>query len=275
LLAFLRHDGVSGTGVHADTVQRAVAYLLAQQDAAGAFGPACDGRMYNHGLATVALIEAYRWSGAESLRAPIGRAIGFIREEQLESGGWGYAKRVGAEANTSISVWQLYALNLAQESGLAESPAVLGRGMRWLHGMVDGNGLFGYERAGDFPNGSDTLTAMGAFCLFGNRRALGAEPAEAAKIEQALQAVASHWDRETDFYRWFFLSHAIQARGTPELRASLARIQESLVGMRSLAGATAGTWDPKGAWSSVGGRLYTTAMATLALQAGSRSTKIM
>jgi hypothetical protein len=267
LLTFLRQT--RSAGAHAGTVQRAVAYLVGQQEASGAFGPACDGRMYNHGIATVALVEAYRRTGAEALRAPLGRALAFIGAEQLDSGGWSYAKRVHAEANTSISVWQLYALNLAAQAGLSDSPAAYGRGARWLRGVVDGNGLFGYERAGDFPNGSDTLTAMGAFCLFGDRGALGAEPAEAVKIEQALRSVAANWNKETDFYRWFFLAHAIQASGTPELRASLARIQESLLGMRSVEGVTAGTWDPKGAWSSVGGRLYTTAMATLALEAGS------
>lgn len=268
MLAFLRGSAAPSEEAHEAVIWRSVDYLTRQQDASGAFGPAASGRMYNHGIATVALLEAYRRSQAPGLREPITRAIGFIRAQQLESGGWGYVCRDGEQANTSISVWQLHALQLARAAGIADTTPAYRRGIRWIGGVIDGEGCFGYERRGDFPSGSDTLTAMGAFCLLSAMSPAEAATPEARRVAQALRVVASKGRQDTDFYRWFFLAHALRAAGDESLQAPLDRLHRSLVSMRRTEGAQAGSWEPAGMWSAVGGRIFTTAMATLALQAG-------
>ncbi len=267
LLTFLRGGGVPDGGGHSEVVQRGLEYLVRQQDAAGAFGPAGSGRMYNHGIATVVLLEAYRQGEDARLLPPIARAIDFIRAEQLDSGGWGYAKREGEQANTSVSVWQLHALQLARAEGIADTTPAYRRGLRWIGGVVDGEGCFGYERRGDFPSGSDTLTAMGAFCLLSAMPASEASAPEVQRMARALHAVVAKGGQGTDFYRWFFLAHALKAAGDPTFQEPLDRLRRSLVAMRQTDGAHAGSWEPAGMWSAVGGRIFTTAMATLALQA--------
>jgi hypothetical protein len=264
LLTFVRQPDARVRARYSRVIASAVGYLVRQQDAGGGLGPDIDGRMYNHGIATVALIEAARVAGDERLKEASRAAVQYVAVQQLDSGGWGYRKRSGEEANTSISAWQLHALKLAQEAGLSDTLPAYRRGMRWLRGVMDGAGSFGYQRAGDKSGESDTLTAMGAFCLLADRR--GAEVADIAKVRASLRGAAAGWNRETDFYRWYFLVSALRASGDAELRGALEPVCRSLLTTRNREGTHGGTWEPVGAWSSVGGRIYTTAMATLCLE---------
>jgi hypothetical protein len=221
--------------------------------------------MYNHGIAAVALIEACRETGDMRLREPVRLAVEYIAGQQLDTGGWGYRRRAGEEANTSISVWQLHALKMAYQAGIADALPAYRRGMRWLRGVMDGAGSFGYQRAGDKPGESDTLTAMGAFCLLADRN--GAAATDVSKVRTALRTAASGWDRETDYYRWYFLVSALHASGDEQLRGALEPVCKSLMTTRNRGGTHGGTWEPVGVWSSVGGRIFSTAMATLCLEA--------
>ena len=270
LLAFMKEPGRKET--YAGAIGKALDYLVRQQDARGAIGPLCSGRMYNHGIATVAMLEAYGKTGNQELREPIARAIRFILDQQLDSGGWGYENRVGQQANTSISFWQLQALQLANAAKIGDTAIACRRGLRWLGGVIDGNGLVGYQAKGDFPQGSETLTAMGAVCLGAARPVAGGAPPEARLVQRALQSVTARMDAPTDFYRCFFLARAARAAGGRQFEQPLARLRQSLVAMRSTTGSAAGSWEPVGAWSPVGGRVFSTAMATLSLQAGRTGT---
>jgi hypothetical protein len=264
LLTFVRQSDAAVRARYSKVISSATDYLISRQDASGGLGPDTDGRMYNHGIASVALIEAARFVNDGRVRDAAAMAVRYVAAQQFDSGGWGYRRRAGEEANTSISAWQLHALKLAQEAGFADTLPAYRRGMRWLRGVMDGAGSFGYQRAGDKPGESDTLTAMGAFCLLTDRR--GAEVADIAKVRASLRGAAAGWNRETDFYRWYFLVSALRASGDAELRGALEPVCRSLLTTRNRGGAHGGTWDPVGAWSSVGGRIYTTAMATLCLE---------
>jgi hypothetical protein len=267
LLALVRQAGeASDRDRCAVAIRRATENLLGRQDASGAIGPVGDGRMYNHGIATVALMEAARTDRDSRLRQGLVRAVDFIKSQQLDSGGWGYERREGEQANTSVSVWQLQALQLATANSLPDTNVAYRRGLRWLAGVVDGRGSFGYQREGDSPDSNDTLTAMGAFCLLGAQRASATSAADAGRMSETLHAVASRWDKETDYYRWFFLAQALRAAGGREFHRSLQQLQNSLLAACNRQGAVAGSWDPAGLWSPVAGRVFTTAMATLCLE---------
>jgi hypothetical protein len=267
LLALVRQENEATDRTRCtSTIRRATEYLLRQQDTSGAFGATTDtARMYNHGIATVALLEAARTDQAPQLRTALIRAIDFIKQQQLDSGGWGYVNRNGEQANTSVSVWQLQALQLATTRQLPDASVAYRRGLRWLGGVVDGRGSFGYQQQGDTPDNNDTLTAMGAFCLLDSQHTPENPSADPSHMNQALQGAAVRWDKETDFYRWFFLAQALRAAGGHEFQHSLKRLQDSLLATRNQEGAVAGSWDPTGTWSPVAGRVFTTAMATLCL----------
>ena len=84
-LAFLSRPGPRNQ--HA---AMALDFLLSAQSADGRIGPEFAGAVYNHGIATVAILEAFGTSREERLRAPIDRAVSYIERTRCREGGWGY-----------------------------------------------------------------------------------------------------------------------------------------------------------------------------------------
>ena len=263
VLALLRQDDRNIS----DAAARGIERILGTQSPEGHFGPAEEGLMYNHGIATVALLEAYTRSPDISWKPAIERAVDFVTRSQLPSGGWGYWTEPGDRPNTSISAWQIQALSLARACGVRDTSPDINRAVKWLAGVVDEQGKFGYREPLDFPSGSRTLTAMGAFCLF----TAGEDRGELMRIERRIRAALSSATAdpgpEPDFYRWYFMTAALEAGGGDfdHLRRD---VQQTVLRHRAVTGPHAGTWDPVDPWSAAGGRIYSTAMAVLSLQAG-------
>jgi len=276
LLAFL------GSGQHpensrfAANIARGLSYLLTQQAADGRFGPAFSGASYNHGIATLALIEAYAVTGDERFRGAIGKAVDFITSSQGKEGAWGYF-RSGGPPNTSITVWQLQALLLADSLGWPEAGPSADAGLAWLAGTVDAEGRAGYRRQGDFPYGIRNLSAMAAFCLLMAEGGQGGSVAGAA--ERLAQALAERPD-DVDYCHSYFLSHALQAASvlkSPGRRSGgvSAELDRFLLQHQLKAGPFSGSWEPTDQWGSAGGRIYSTAMAALSLEAAHRTRRLM
>lgn len=265
MLALLQGRG--GTSIEANRVasSRALDYILKHQAQEGHFGDAQNGLMYNHGIATVAVLEAYRKTGNSDLKGPLDKAIAFTRTSQLRSGGWGYWGQGAQGPNTSISVWQLRALCQARDLGWKGTTEHLHAGLLWLRGMVDDSGMVGYRKVRDFPSGSDSLSAMGAYCFLTASLQLDDWQPVGARIKAALLKASPSDPRSVDFYRSYFLASALRTGAVPGKNPELASLQRSLIDLRVTSGANVGTWNPEGPWAAVGGRIYSTAMATLSL----------
>jgi len=243
---------------------RGLDWLVAQQDVRGQLGPDGSATMYNHSMATLALLEGTALETNAAHRAACRRALAYISAAQRTSGGWGYSRGPADNVNTSITVWQLQALLRAEELGFAEARPPVARGLAWLGERVSAEGRMGYRRADDFPNGAETLTAAGALCLL--------RAADAARDPRLARMLA--WVRGTaaqpatpDYYRCYFVSAALAAAGggaDPALEQMLGTV----LARQAHAGAEAGSWTPGDRWSRAGGRIYATAMAVLALQSG-------
>jgi hypothetical protein len=87
-------------------------YLKKKQNAEGYFG----GDMYAHGLATIAICEAYGLTSDPTLKGPAQKAIDFIVSAQHEAGGWRYSPNIPGDL--SVTGWQVMALKSGQMSGL-------------------------------------------------------------------------------------------------------------------------------------------------------------
>ncbi len=267
LLALLQEPAGSLRADRQDAVRRGLAYLTARQHANGTWEPEGTAQMYNHALATLALLEAWRVRHEPPLRDASDRALRFSLSQQHDSGGWGYQKGPGQAANTSITVWHLRTLLTARQAGWQGLEASLRKGLVWLRTMMDEQGYFGYQRPRDAPEGgNETLTAMGALCFFLAGRE-GADPQGSdARLRFALRVAASNPGAQPDYYRWYFVASALSAgadRGYPEL---LATLHTTLLRGQNRGPTHAGSWEPVDRWSTAGGRLYTTTMATLALE---------
>jgi len=274
LLAFTGAHETPTEGRHPETVRRAVRYLLSQQNTNGRFGPFFSSAPYNHGIATLALLETYGLTADGELRMPLGRALHFILARQDRRGGWGYLGPQ-VESNTSVTAWQLQALLLARRLGCPASEDSLEKGLSWVESVLDRKGQAGYRRAGDFPYGAESLTAMAAFCLL-------AGPSEAARgdeeerLVEALVRLASRSADGIDYYRHYFLTQALCAArrhghtDDARLAGLIAELQEDLLARQLTDGPNAGSWDPTDRWGSAGGRMYATTLACLSLQADRR-----
>jgi len=220
--------------------------------------------MYNHSMATLALLEGYARETNAAHRAACQRALAYITTAQRASGGWGYSRGPSANVNTSITVWQLQALLRADELGFANVRTQLTRGLAWLAGRVGETGRVSYRSANDFPNGSETLTAAGALCLL--RTPTGRHDPRVTQMLALVRGTAAQTET-LDYYRWYFVSAALAAADGGSDPA-LNHLRSAVLARQTRDGTEAGSWLPGDRWSRAGGRLYATAMAVLALQSG-------
>jgi hypothetical protein len=253
------------TPSRAAVVRRGADYLARQQDAQGRLGPDCPALLYNHAMATLALLRAGARERDDRWRNAVEKAVEFIGAEQKESGGWGYRHAADHSANSSITVWPLRALLAADAAGVPGLKPRIERGLAWLESNVNRQGLMGYTRAGDFPNGPETLTAAGAGCLL-NAAAKGRTPGRLAGMMRAIRESAADPGKASDYYRCYFLAAAVDAAGGPGSAPLITRLRESLVGRQTQSGPSAGSWEPNDPWSPAGGRTYSTAMALMTLE---------
>lgn len=267
-------DGKAAGGAYTDTVQRATAYLCAQQSPGGRFGPAFAGTLYNHGIATVALLESYAAAPSAELKPAIDKAVSYLVSHQTGAGGWGYAGSQEGSANTPIAVWQVHALSLARSLGWTEANDATDRGVVWLRSLVDDRGLAGYSAPADFPYGSDALTAMAAFYLMSHDT--DAEAAVGRNVmAQAVRTAAARPIEGLDYYRCYFLSYAVRAAQPTGGTMSADYLHDTLVERQLQEGPHSGSWEPNDRWSLTGGRVYATALAALSLEAEQRAPRVI
>jgi len=267
LLTFLRHADVAPPNLR-DATRRGMRHLLSQQRADGGFGPRAAGHMYNHGIATAALLEARRQGLAADAHSEtaLRAALAFLGDQQHQNGGWGYDRNPATQPNTSVTAWQMEALALALETGYEEWTPTFEKGLQWLHTMAGGGGRFGYQQSGDTSEHS-ALNAMGAHCLFRAAANAAGESVDRNLAQLALErAVAESADDAPDYYRSYFLSSALKASAHPRHLLKRAQLQANLSRERNRSVALGGSWNPSDQWGPVGGRIYATAMATLALR---------
>ncbi len=246
------------------TVWKAADYLLKNQDVTGEFGPSFSGAPYNHGIATLALLRLFEVFRDERLRVPLDEAVDVILNRQTPEGGWGYWGESTREPNLSVTLWQIKALKRAVALGWNDAEPNVRHAVQWVSCVSDDRGMFGYRRAGDFPEGSDALTAMGASVVLNiPGRVLSPEGREriAAKVHEA----ATDSDTSLDYYHAYFLTAAMESMQDDASAGKLVMVRQSLLDRQIISGPRCGSWDPDRRWGNVGGRIYATAMASMSL----------
>ena len=197
LLTYLAHG--EGTGVesaYGDTVTAGLKYLLAKQDAQGAFSK----NVYAHAIATYAVSEAFTLTRIMGLRDAMEKAVQLIIDGQQTGGGYDYNYAKGTRFDTSVSGWQIQALKAARIAGAENAglEAALERSARFLQTQAfvhDGSGFVYDGTAGAPPTGGAkwTMTGVGTLCL----QLLGKSTAPQVRLGlKALQDVPFEWSRD-------------------------------------------------------------------------------
>src|SRR5262249_28869670 len=132
------------------------------------------GGMYSHGLATIAVCEAYGMTSDPTLKVSAQKAINFIADAQGPGGGWDYGPKSN-RIDTSVGGWQLMALKSGQMAGLDPPPGTLKGAEKWLDTVATADKT-GYGYSG--PGESYTMSAVGLLC----RQYLGWNPRNPALI---------------------------------------------------------------------------------------------
>lgn len=270
LLAFLGHGQTHVSGEYAETVSKGLAYLRRTQGADGnLFGEAeYFAQMYSHGMATIAISEAFALSGDESLKPSLQKALRFtLAMQNPRNGGWRYAspqQRPEDLGDMSQFGWQVMALKSGSLSGMAIPDRSRQGMLRFMTSVAAGKqqGLARYYPvATERP--SRTMSAEAACCRF----FLGVDETDAQR-QECTEYLLSQLPGEgtVDFYYWYYGTLALFQRQGDPWKTWNASLQEQLLDRQSSAGEFAGSWDPDRVWGNYGGRVYSTALGTLCLE---------
>jgi acetylornithine deacetylase len=246
-------------GPYRDTVERGLAWLRGQQGRRGDVLGAES--MYSHGIATIALAEAYGMTGDATLRDPVTRAAQFILDARnRREGGWRYVPRQAGD--TSVLGWQIMALTSVRKAGIELPDDGFEAADEWLDMVGRRGGRYAYQ-PGD--PATPAMTAEGMFV----RQLLGRTPADPTNQASAAY-VLSHpprWEEDANTYYWYYATLALyQHQGEPWRRWN-RWVSRELLAHQISTGDASGSWDPADQWSRTGGRIYQTAICTLTLDA--------
>jgi hypothetical protein len=284
LLAFLgaghtHNDG----GPYAACVHRGLSYLCQQQFPSGDLSGRNQigqqptvryARMYSHGIAAIALAEAYALTQDQDLLIPVKNAVDYsLKAMNPRTGGWRYDFASEDPGDTSQFGWQAMLLNSASVSNAAplggHHRVLL---QRFLDSVTTGKsgGLAVYRNLNpqSRPASEQASVAMTAEA-FAMRTMLGL-PMSAQATREAKQMLLNQLpgSSEPNFYYWYYATLALY-QSQPHSEAWTLwneAMKRELLGTQVSQGDTAGSWDPRCIWGGHGGRIYTTALGCMCLE---------
>jgi len=279
LLAFLGAGYTHTDGKYRLAVSRGLDFLIRNQKQDGDLfaGGSQYCWLYSHGIASIALCEAYGMTRDQVVEGPAQRAIDFIAAAQHpEEGGWRYSP--GRDSDTSVSGWQLMALKSGELAGLKIPPECYPRIGHWLDGAASGNNpaRYVYRPKATQQHQREVSLAMTAESLL-MRQYLGWKRDNANLVAGAdflranLPQLGTRTVPRRDAYYWYYATQVMFQMQGAHWKDWNDALRTLLVGSQLQAGPLSGSWDPGGPivadrWGAAGGRIYVTAMHLLMLE---------
>lgn len=256
LLPFLGAGYTHRSGKHAETVSRGIYYLRSKLRDAKQGRELMHGSMYGHGIATLAIAEAYAMTQDEDLYEMLSDLHTFTMLAQHPGGGWRY--QPGQPGDMTVTGWQIMALKSCHLGGIPFPSSVHSRAEDFINSLSSMQGArYGYLTT----DAEATPTAVGLLM----QMYLSKPPGDAAILEGChylFELGPSKTNVYFNYYATLTLHHA-RFYGFPEWNAKL---RDYLVKTQSQRGHERGSWHFKDRFGSVGGRLYSTAMCALVLE---------
>ena len=165
ILTFLAHGEKPGESMEfGDTVQRALEFLIMEQDKTGGGLFTKAGNGYAHAIATYAMCEAYGMTMNPSVKAAADAGLEVVINGQHPSGGWDYNWKQSERDDTSVMGWAAQALKAGMMANFYHDPEALERASRMSvkgfkkNGFQDGG--FGYTSPA-----KGGLSGVGTLCM--------------------------------------------------------------------------------------------------------------
>ena len=237
VLVYLGHCETPLSEDYGDSVLRAITYLVN-------IGMKNDGKLtttdltkipwvYEHGIATYALAEAYTFCKTLEINIPdldtvTKKAGDIIMEGQAKSGGWFYRFEDKPGGDNSVGFWQIQALKASKHTSLWEETKLkkhARRALEWLEKAQGDNGAIGYRGS---SNQSPGLTGGGvlAFQMWDEGRSRAAKKG----IDYINENTSFTWgEDDANLYYHYYNAQAMINHGGKEWEAYNALFRDKLI----------------------------------------------
>ena len=260
LLVFLTHGQTHERGDYKKNVAAGEKFLIttARRDGKMLDLRGQGNRMRWHGVATLALVEAYAMTRDKALHEPAQSAIDFIAHMQdKKTGGW---RDVADEPpSMTVTAWQVLALKSAHEAYLVFDPKTVKSMARFLDAIQSGEGAYyGESKSGKQPR----ATAAGLLC----RGYLGWSDRPAVKT--GINYLATKGTAKDDPQYNYFGTLLMSIYGGPTWNRWRGKVQPMISNAQQRDDPQRGSWATTRGKS--GGRLFTTTLNAMTLEVRSR-----
>ena len=291
LLAFLGDGSTMRSGPYKNVVKKAVGWLRREQDPnTGLFGTnTSHDFLYDHAIAALAMVEAYGLSDSTLLRKYAQKGINYLESHRNPYMVWRYQAR-NNDNDSSVTGWCVMAYKSAQDFNLKVNAQAMKLCSTWFDSVTDTtSGRCGYSKRGEIssrhpgdhstrfpPQRGEALTAVGLLSRF----FLGENPEDSPIMTAAANTILSKppiWDKKAgdiDHYYWYYATYALYQMGGRHWKEWSKKLTKAVVKTQRKDGNFKGSWDPAGAWGEDGGRVYSTAILVLTLEAYYRYTRV-
>lgn len=254
-------------GPYKEHIRKGLDWLIRHQQSDGNLAKGAAQMMYSHGLATIALCEAYEMTGDRRVGMAAQGAVNFILNAQnTADGGWRYNPK--DPGDTSVVGWQLMALKSAQMAKLDVGGSVFSGTSKWLDSVAVHDGTeYAYQ---PLQGPSPAMTSVGLLC----RQYLGAKR-DNPMLTGGMAYLLQHLPDEgvsPNIYYWYYATQVMHNMGgyyRHEWETWNRRMRDLLVHsqVRGTSSCANGSWPPeRDAWGRQGGRLMTTSLSCLTLE---------
>lgn len=268
LLPFLGTGQTQFEGIYKRNIESGLKFLVRSIKHQGKTGSLWDqyGTMYGHGLASIALCEAYGMTRDPTLREPAQAVVNFIVEAQHPiGGGWRYHPQ--SPGDTSVVGWQLMALKSAQMAYLRVPQDTLRKAGYFLDSVQGERGaVYGYQRPNMRRPATTAIGLLGRMFLGWNRQTRALE--RGVQILGTLGPSIDKAGMRNNMYYNFYATQVMHHWGGYPWQRWNAVMRDYLIKTQSKRGHENGSWffDGSDLGRGAGGRLYFTAMSAMTLE---------
>jgi prenyltransferase beta subunit len=256
LLAFMSNGHLPGQGLYGPEVAKGVRFLIASaRPGDGYLVGARGGNMYCHGMATLALAEAWGQTQDEEIKPVLIKAVELIVRCQNHEGGWRYEPQPTA-ADISVTIMQVMALRAAKNSGLHVPDQTLKRALEYIQRCYEpATGAFRYQPQSRGPGFARTAAGLCVLQLSGKY--------DAEQIPRGVKYLQENFNSRTHFwYGHYYAAHVMHQVGGNDWAEWYKKIRNLLLARQ----AANGSWTGSGLGSDDGvGPTFSTSIACIIL----------
>ncbi|QDV22779.1 prenyltransferase/squalene oxidase repeat-containing protein [Aureliella helgolandensis] len=266
LLPFLGAGQTHLEGQYKDTVKRGLSFLINRMQVTNETPPHGSwhedgGTMYSHGLAAIAVCEAYAMTRDPDLIQPAQLAINYlVYAQDPRGGGWRYQPK--SPGDTSVVGWCLMALKSGKMANLVVPPSTFRGTSNFLDFVSTNNGAYyGYEEPTSEIDSRKSTIAVGLLC-----RMYMDWPKDHPGLQDGIKFLAAKGPQVDDLYFSYYATQVMRHQGGPLWDKWNQGMRDALIQAQATEGHAAGSWYTGGPHATAGGRLAATSFATMILE---------